>query len=222
MAELRAAGYVETHRQQGARGRWITRLDMFDTTSTERALPAFGPTCEDSASAQVPPNASRPAAGGAAFKRKDGKSSARVHARGRPESKPARVVRRVRQADPHGGAGRRDAEALPSVRARASSQPKPFRRRISAMRSAIRPVADTPASVSRTRPTRSACRTHSQPDRCNPRGTAARRPAPPDRLSPGGSGRRGARHHRRQDRHRRTRRAPRHGCETSSTARCPE
>lgn len=81
MAELRAAGYVETHRQQGARGRWITRLDMFDTTSTERALPAFGPTCEDSASAQVPPNASRPAAGGAAFKRKDGKSSARTRAR---------------------------------------------------------------------------------------------------------------------------------------------
>jgi hypothetical protein len=69
MKELRDAGYVEVHREQGERGRWRTRLEVFDTLPTERGQGASGATSENMVFAQVAPNASRPAAGGAALNR---------------------------------------------------------------------------------------------------------------------------------------------------------
>jgi hypothetical protein len=77
MAELRELGYVEVHREQGARGRWRTRIEVFDTPLTERVLPAFGATSGNEVSPQVAPNAGipaagRPAAGQPAVKRSTG------------------------------------------------------------------------------------------------------------------------------------------------------
>lgn len=88
MAELRTAGYVEVHKQQGERGRWITRLEVFDTTTTGRALSASGATSENDMSAQVAPNASRPAAGGAAAKKKYRTSSRAADAREEVKADP--------------------------------------------------------------------------------------------------------------------------------------
>jgi hypothetical protein len=70
MRELHECGYVEVHREQDEKGRWRTRIEVFDTSHAERAHPAFGVTSENSASSQVAPNAGKPAAGGAALKKK--------------------------------------------------------------------------------------------------------------------------------------------------------
>lgn len=76
MAELRDAGYVEMHKEQGERGRWTTRLEVFDTTTTGRAQAALGATSENSASPQVAPKAGKPDAGKPDAKKKYGTSSA--------------------------------------------------------------------------------------------------------------------------------------------------
>jgi hypothetical protein len=60
MAELRDAGYVEVHNEQDSGGRWRKRIEVFDTTSTERGQGAFGATRENTASSQVAPNAPTP------------------------------------------------------------------------------------------------------------------------------------------------------------------
>lgn len=86
MRELREAGYVEVHREQGDRGQWRTRLEVFDTRTTGRAQSASGATSENGMSAQVAPNAGKPAAGGAALKKKY-KTSSRARA-ARKEVKP--------------------------------------------------------------------------------------------------------------------------------------
>jgi hypothetical protein len=105
MAELRESGYVEMHKQQDERGRWTTRLEVFDTTATGRARAASGATSENNASPQVAPNAGIPAAGEAAAKKKY-KTSPRAPARGRGEaekrSAPAAVTQLCGRC---GGAG---------------------------------------------------------------------------------------------------------------------
>jgi hypothetical protein len=87
MLELREAGYVLVHRIQGERGRWTTRLEVFDTASTERALAASGPTSGDATNPQVAPNAGGPAAGQTAFIPKY-RGSARTRSRPRAEPEP--------------------------------------------------------------------------------------------------------------------------------------
>jgi hypothetical protein len=82
MRELRESGYVEVHREQGEKGRWQTRIEVFDTRPAERVQAASGATCENSASPQVAPNAGIPAAGGAARKKKYKTSSRARAARG--------------------------------------------------------------------------------------------------------------------------------------------
>lgn len=93
MRELRETGYVELHKIRGTDGRTRSHLEVFDADPTRRALPALGATCENSASPQVAPDAGKPAAGGAAAKKKYGTSSARgKHARrsrSTPDAPPA-------------------------------------------------------------------------------------------------------------------------------------
>jgi hypothetical protein len=88
MRELRGSGHVEVLREQGERGRWRTRIEVFDTRPTERGLGASGATSENSMSAQAGPNASRPAAGGAARKKKYGTSSRPRGAREEVKTRP--------------------------------------------------------------------------------------------------------------------------------------
>jgi DNA-binding IscR family transcriptional regulator len=42
MAEVRDAGYVEVHREQDGKGRWRTRLEVFDTPQPNATRPASG------------------------------------------------------------------------------------------------------------------------------------------------------------------------------------
>jgi hypothetical protein len=44
MRELSDAGYVIVHREQGKRGRWTTRIEVFDTPQTEDGQSVFGAT----------------------------------------------------------------------------------------------------------------------------------------------------------------------------------
>jgi len=67
MRELREAGYVEVHNEQGARGRWSKRIEVFDTLPAERGHPALGATSGNSVSSQVAPNAGGPTFGGPTF-----------------------------------------------------------------------------------------------------------------------------------------------------------
>jgi predicted ArsR family transcriptional regulator len=82
MAELRESGYVEVHREQDSKGRWRTRLEVFDTRQPDASRPASGATSGNDTSSQAAPNAGIPAAGGAAAKKKYKTSSAARAARG--------------------------------------------------------------------------------------------------------------------------------------------
>jgi hypothetical protein len=75
------------HREQGDKGRWRTRIEVFDSLQPDATRPAFGATRENSASPQVPPNAGRPAAGGPAPKKKY-KTSSRGQAREEVKAEP--------------------------------------------------------------------------------------------------------------------------------------
>ena len=44
MAELRDAGYVRAQREQDGKGRWRTRLEVFDTRQPDATRPASGVT----------------------------------------------------------------------------------------------------------------------------------------------------------------------------------
>jgi hypothetical protein len=44
MAELRAAGFVRAEREQDIKGRWRTRLEVFDTPQPNATRPASGAT----------------------------------------------------------------------------------------------------------------------------------------------------------------------------------
>jgi len=88
MAELRAAGYVVLHRDQDARGRWNSRLEVFDTLVTEDGQSVPGATSGNSASPQVAPKTEKPAFGGPVLKKKY-KTSPR-HAKTRGEVKKPR------------------------------------------------------------------------------------------------------------------------------------
>ena len=72
MRELRESGYVEVHREQSGRGRWRTRLEVFDTPATERDPSRVRRDQGKQQSSQVEPNAGQPAAGLPALKRSTG------------------------------------------------------------------------------------------------------------------------------------------------------
>jgi hypothetical protein len=72
MRELRESGYVEVHREQGGKGRWRTRLEVFDTPATERDPSRVRCDQGKQQSSQVAPNAGQPAAGQPAPKRSTG------------------------------------------------------------------------------------------------------------------------------------------------------
>ena len=72
MAELRGSGYVVTHREQGEKGLWRTRLEVFDTPATERDPSRVRCDQGKQQSSQVAPNAGQPAAGLPAPKRSTG------------------------------------------------------------------------------------------------------------------------------------------------------
>src|SRR6266496_506367 len=88
MAELRSSGYVVTHREQGDKGLWRTRLEVFDTPATERDPSRVRCDQGKQQSSQVAPNAGQPAAGWPAPKRSTGpKYGAEVQEKDR--SRPA-------------------------------------------------------------------------------------------------------------------------------------
>jgi hypothetical protein len=87
MLELRESGYVELVTVRGADGRTRRHHEVFDTTPANRALPALGPTSENTASPQVAPNAGKPAVGIAADKKKYKTSPRHARTRG-GEAKP--------------------------------------------------------------------------------------------------------------------------------------